>query len=115
MLHNLEVGFFVGAVLYLTARGLAGYPIYDCIEFFSGAATLTHGLRVSGFTCGTFEILDDQIFEDILKGQGMLRAISLIILVCVVDAQNPFMCSRLRNLPSDVVRIRCLVGSQVRG
>lgn len=79
---SIKVGFFIGVVEYLISAGLAGEPVYDCIEFFSGAATLTTALRDAGFVCSTYEIKDDVMKCDILGSEGMVHAIRLIIQAC---------------------------------
>ena len=76
-----KVGLFLAAVQWLIDHDLAGFPCYNSVEFFAGAAVLTACLRAGGLCCATFEIANDPVQEDILSGMGMLYCIQLIIQV----------------------------------
>lgn len=90
---------------WLVDHDRVGWPQYQSVEFFAGAAVLTACLRRGGIACATFEILDDVINEDILSGMGMLYAIELIVRV--------FFYKLLRTYPTTCVSKSLFSGSKL--
>ncbi len=59
--------------------GLDNRPELDSTEFFAGKKAITLGYRSLGFAAASFELQDDQLWEDFLSPRGFAHAITLVL------------------------------------
>ncbi len=64
--------------------GLVGHRQYHAVEYFAGCKSWTAALTAAGYNVATFEILDDNVNQDMLSAPGFVRAMQYIFEVCLL-------------------------------
>ena len=76
---GLPVMFLIAVTSYLISMDMLGPRDIHCVEFFAGVKSFTAAFREKQLTVSNYELLDDDVHQNLLTDPGLICALALVL------------------------------------